>query len=166
MLQRNYQDLVHPDQVVNSPRAGNHADPNLCKPHICCAWMDLHEDTDYGVTKEDPLFFIKVKFWDEDAFLVVTDDDDRLVILERTGDMIVFNGTKHHGLVTETVARELVERQDEEGPAYKTFVELTMDGQFAPKMVWDWITDTEQQKEHLARSQPHKTQRSLMERGS
>ena len=129
------------EQRLGAQHTENFADYKLCAPHVCCGWMDMHDDTNSGVTAENPFFRIQPLFWDADAALVITDDDDEFVMVERTADVIEFNGTKLHGLVPRIVATELVSRQDLLGPAYQTFESMVSCGLFAPRMVWDWVDE-------------------------
>lgn len=119
---------------------GNWADYDLCKPYVCCGWMDLHDDIDYGVTPEQPYFWIQPLYWDRRAVFVVTDESGRLVSVPRSGEVIRFDGTKLHGLLPPAVAREVLERQDEEGPHYKAFSDR-LPRNMPPKMVWRWLED-------------------------
>lgn len=128
---------------------GNYADYVLCKPHVCCGWMDLHSDDDYGVTEEQPYFRIKPLYWDSNARLVVTNDKGLFVALEPTLQVIVFNGMRLHGLVPVEVAEELVERQDTNGKLYNLLTLITQDSECNPKMIWDWLDVSERQEDDL-----------------
>lgn len=118
---------------------GNYADYTLCTPHICCGWMDLHNDDGYGVSEYQPYLKLKPLFWDADARLVVCNSDAEFIIIEPTDQAIQFNAMRQHALVPVAVALELVTRQDEEGPLYKLFDELVSNGSYNPKLVWDWL---------------------------
>lgn len=138
-LRNDWYDFVKKDgRAPNDYRTGNYADYKLCEPHVCCGWMDLHHDLDYGVTKENPYFTIQPLYWDTDAVLVVTDESDDFVIIEPTAEEIVFDGTKLHGLVPRLVAMELVTRQDTDGPLNALF-ESMLEDNVKPKLVWDWV---------------------------
>lgn len=118
---------------------GNFADYQTCAPHVCCGWMDLHEDIGYGVTPESPDFLIRPLCWDEQAVLVITDDQNKFQLVYRTSEPVRFNGTRLHGLVPLAVGQELVERQDTDGPLYAVFLTMAEDDQTRPKLVWDWL---------------------------
>lgn len=120
-------------------RTGNYADYSLCAPHVCCGWMDLHHDRDYGVTDEQPYFKMQAKFWSPDGVLVVSNSDDEFLIIEPTPKAIRFNGLRQHGFLPVAVAQELVARQDDEGPLYKFFDSILHNERFAPKLVWSWL---------------------------
>lgn len=128
------------DFVVDAanPLTGNHADYNLCAPHVCCGWMDLHDDLGYGVTEDKPYFSLRALYWDAEATLVVTDETEKFVIIERTSAEIRFDATKLHGLVPHAVALELVARQDADGPLNQLFEQMVGTEAFKPKMIWDW----------------------------
>lgn len=61
------------------------------------------------------------------------------MIVERTSEVITFNGVKLHGLVPKEVADELVELQTDEGPLNQLFEKMVLDSVTSPKMVWDWV---------------------------
>lgn len=138
-------------KFCNSHKAmtGNYADYVLCKPHVCCGWMDLHSDDDYGVTEEQQYFRIKPLYWDSDARLVVTNDKGLFIALQPTLQVIVFNGMRLHGLVPVEVAEELVERQDTNGKLYMLLTLITQDSECNPKMIWDWLDVSERQEDDL-----------------
>ena len=134
--------LAHP-QDWHKSWTENVADYNTCAPHVCCGWMDLHSDLDYGVTPEAPHFWIRPLYWDEAAVLVATDDDHRFYLIERTAERVCFNGIRLHGLVPRPVGEALVRDQTPDTPLYQMFEQLVcFDGRFRPKLVWDW-TDAE-----------------------
>jgi hypothetical protein len=137
MLARNYHEFIAAN--TRGDRTSSYADYDLCAPHACCAWMTLHDDVDYGVTKEQPLFSIKPLYWAEDATLVITNDDDEFCIVERTSEVITFNGAKLHGLLPTKLALALVEAQTEEILAYEIFEKMAESNMFHPKMIWDWV---------------------------
>jgi len=117
----------------------NVADYNTCAPHTCCGWMDLHSDLDYGVTAEAPHFWIRPLYWDEDAVLIATNEDDQFYLIERTADIVCFNGIKPHGLVPHAVGKALLDAQSTDTPLYQLFEKLVcFDGRFRPKLIWDW----------------------------
>ena len=119
---------------------GDWADYDLCKPYICGGWMDLHHDTDYGATPEQPYFWIRARFWHRDGSLVITDEaTGRFKIVSRTPEIIQFNGTKLHGFMPTRAAQELIERQDDEGPVYRAFWRRLRNAVMAPKLVWEWL---------------------------
>jgi hypothetical protein len=101
--------------------------------------MDLHDDIGYGVTADQPDFIIEPLYWDEEAVLVVTDEDQQFRMVERTPLPVRFNGTRPHGLVPRLVAEELVLRQDEAGPLYRLFLAMAGQAQTRPKLVWKWL---------------------------
>lgn len=139
-LTKNYLRFVVPSRANQQlARTGNYADYSLCSPHVCCGWMDLHHDRDYGVTEEQPYFKIQAKYWSPDGVLVVTNSDDEFIIIEPTTQVIQFNGLREHGFLPRAVAQELVERQDDEGNLYKLFDSILHDGCFTPKLIWDWL---------------------------
>lgn len=138
MLAPHWSSLSAP-QAACSTWTGSYADNLTCAPHVCCGWMDLHDDTDYGVTPEQPDFLIEPLYWDEAAVLVVTDEDQLFRLIERAEGPIRFNGTRPHGLVPRSVGDELVARQDEDGPLYRLFLEMTHQAQTRPKLVWKWL---------------------------
>jgi hypothetical protein len=141
-LTTSWESLLHDKSQWSGSHCGNWADDKLCAPYTCCGPMELHDDVDYGVTPEAPYFYIQPLYWDEDLVLVATDDSDEFYIIERTGEPLMFNGTKPHGLMPLDVAQELVTTQSTEGPMYKTF-EFMVSGiqvRTKPMMVWKWLT--------------------------
>lgn len=138
MLANHWSSLSAP-QAACSTWTGNYADNQTCAPHVCCGWMDLHDDIGYGVTADQPDFIIEPLYWDEEAVLVVTDEDQQFRMVERTPLPVRFNGTRPHGLVPRLVAEELVQRQDEAGPLYRLFLAMAGQAQTRPKLVWKWL---------------------------
>ena len=112
---------------------GNYADYSLCAPHVCCGWMDVHNDDD-GVVTLRPLY------WSPDAVFVYADETNTYRAIHRTDADLIFNSHLDHALVPENVADEIIERQDFKGPLYTLFDQLVSSAaQFPPKIVWDYI---------------------------
>lgn len=127
---------------------GNYADYNLCKPYVCCGWMDLHSDEGYGVSRDKPFFKIRPLYWDSNAVLIVTDSSEKYVAIRRTALDIKFNAVRFHGFVPSLVADELIARQDEEGSLYKLMQEILHDSECTPKLVWEWRNSDEDGDNH------------------
>ncbi|MCC5611434.1 hypothetical protein LC612_33010 [Nostoc sp. CHAB 5834] len=124
------------EMLLASPQmttSANFADYDTCAPHVCCGWMDLHEDLGFGVTKESPYFSFRAKYWDPDAYLVATNANDDFYLVPRTTEVVTIDATKPHALLPKEMAMLLIATQDpdQEGEmvTYRT----------APKLVWDWI---------------------------
>lgn len=117
---------------------GNYADYNLCKPYVCCGWMELHSDEGHGVSRDKPYLKIRPLHWDSDAVLIVTDSSEKYVAIRRTTLDIKFNAARFHGLVPSLVAEELIARQDEDGSLYTLMHEMLHDSECYPKLVWEW----------------------------
>lgn len=117
---------------------GNWANNETIARYVGCSFMDLHDDVDYGVTPEQPYFWIRPVYWDPAAYLVVS-DDNVFQIIERTDRVIQFDATKQHGLIPWLVALELIERQDDQGPMYQEFEFWCRDHLGLPKLIWEWI---------------------------
>lgn len=122
------------------PKTGDWADYELCRPYVCCAWMGLHDDVDYGATPQQPYFWLRARFWHPGGSLVVADDaTGRLKIVSRTAKVIRFDGTKLHGFMPHHVAQEVVDRQDDQGPLYNALEQRLRRAEMAPKLVWQWL---------------------------
>lgn len=127
---------------------GNYADYNLCKPYVCCGWMDLHSDEGYGVSRDKPYFKIRPLYWDSNTVLIVTDSSKKYVAISRTALDIKFNATRFHGFVPSLVAEELIARQDEDGSLYKLMQEMLNESECTPKLVWEWCNSDEDGDNH------------------
>lgn len=127
---------------------GNYADYNLCKPYVCCGWMDLHSDEGYGVSMDKPYFKIRPLYWDSNAVLIVTDSSEKYVAIRRTELDIKFNAARFHGFVPSLVAEELIARQDEGGSLYTLMQEILYDSECTPKLVWEWCNSDEDCNNH------------------
>ena len=127
---------------------GNYADYSLCKPYVCCGWMELHSDEGYGVSRDKPYFKIRPLYWDSDAVLIVTDSSENYVAIKQTALDIKFNAARFHGLVPSLVAEELISRQDEGGSLYTLMQEMLHDSECTPKLVWEWCNAEEDGDNH------------------
>ena len=131
-MQKNLPELI----VSKSPWTGNWADYNVCAPHVCCGWMDFHTDDD-GVVTLRPIY------WSADAVFVYIGEDRVYRAVRTTTADLTFDSRLDHALVPESVADEIIERQDLKGPLYMLFEELIGGAHFHPKLVWDYISAEE-----------------------
>lgn len=126
--------LTRPDGLSR-----NFADYSTCAPHVCCGWMDLHDDNDYGVSGDSPEFVIEPLYWAPDAVFVVTDAEGNFVEVPRQPGLVRFSGLDLHGLMPRDVAEEVLLLQSTLGPLYQAFERGLAHEAVLPKMVWRWI---------------------------
>lgn len=138
-----------------SARATNYANQKVCKPYVCCGWMELHSDIGAGASLINPFFYIKPIYWSRFAYLVVTGQDglfhtcskfDYLNKKKIDGiyydkNSLGFNAVKLHGLVSEGVAESLMGKRGSEdgffGDVYNDFYQRCY-RDYIVKMIWEW----------------------------
>ena len=128
------------EQIITLKATSNFADYDICKPYICCAWMDMHNDKDDYSYKE-PYYKIKIIKSHPNAVLVYT-DNGRYHIAELTiGDIIEFNQTKMHGILPRKLAQRIVDANRINVSGYKKWKKRIYHNAFKAKCVWKWIED-------------------------
>jgi hypothetical protein len=121
----------------------NAADYTSIPGFVCCAWMDLHDDIDYGVTKEKPHFHLKPVWWDEDARLL-HQYRRKWLSTPLSPEVVRINAARAHGLAPSKIADELVRLNHPNFPEFRewedqaTFRGRSWDSGDPIRIVWLW----------------------------
>ena len=121
----------------------NAADYGSIPGFICCSWMDLHDDIDYGVTVKKPYFHLKPVWWDEDA-RILHQYGRKWLATKPSFDVVRMNAARDHSLAPSAIADEVVRRNSpkfkelEEWEDLATFRGRSWDSGDPIRIVWLW----------------------------
>ncbi len=129
---------------LDKHRTANYADHSK-SPMVCCGWMDIHDDKDSLGPKKNPIFTLDIVYWNPAAVFVYEKNSKwhkltRSEFIRGKNKYLQFDATKRHGLVTKSIAENLIEKQLAflQTDVYKDF-EQFCSRLTTPKLVWTFI---------------------------
>ena len=148
----------------NKIKGDNYSDNYKIPSCTMSSYVELHSDKDFGITENNPYFYIKPLFW-KDGVSLIHQYGNKWYKTKFNGDIIKFNALRDHGLVHDSVADRLVL----ENRIFKNkWLQEAPHTVGSVKLIWIWLDKKEANDPQLVENRLNKivvTLRNLNEFG-